>query len=286
MRDNRWILFLTITLILSLLFGFITPVLAKDTTYRIDFGKAEPWEETMIERSLLIRSVSPDFNSITVETDPDLVNASGRKISAHRLKLAVNNQLFSLGDAPVKIKKTQLTPGNILNFQVKLILEPQDAPGIYQGNFMIRVEGDNSRDNLIVEMFVEVKPWVRMEANTTLLILDQLGKEHSVLQNSKPLEINVASNTDWVLYVTLPKSATKLDDRKITIKALAASRIQTEPEFVLSSKDGRRRLAIGTQTTVRGYWDQIILAVMVKDLIKLPAGRYNFEIFLKLEQWK
>lgn len=257
------------------------PVRAEEYRYKIDFGKARPIENLVIDRNLSIK-INPGEDWLKVNFDSFLGNQKGEHIPLNRLNLAVNDRNFDLDHGPFEIDSKALSPNDKLFFTFSLNLAPADHPGNYQG--MITIETPLKKVSFQLE--VEVQPWVRIETDQILIRMDQVAREDLKLQSSIPLTIRVASNSKWVLSVNLDKDIKvplqlRLNQQQVTqeIQSLFSS-----GEFLETEK---KALATGNATVrpSESYWAEISTAVYIDDFIKYPAGERLFQIRFLLELW-
>ena len=278
---------------LSIIFGLLflcvfdyfwvgaNPVRAEVYRYKINFGKARPIENMVVERNLSIKT-SPGENWIKVSFDSALTNRDGGYISINRLTLSINDRNFKLDRGSFEIDSKALSFDNKLFLNFSLNLTPGDCPGKYQG--MVTIETPMKK--IAFQLEIEVQPWVRLETDQSLIRLDQVTKEDFKVCSSVPLIIRLASNAKWVLSVNLGENG------KVPFQLrLEQQRKNNEVQYLFEpgGRLGRDKkpLAVG-DSTVRhsgSYWTEIELAVYIDDFYKYPAGEGVLRLRFLLELW-
>lgn len=257
------------------------PVRAEAYRYRINFGKARPIENMVVERNLSIKT-SPGEDWVKVSFDSALDNRDGDHISTNRLTLSINDRNFKLDRGPfeVDLKALSFDDKLFLNFSLKLT--PGDSPGNYQG--IVTIETPIKK--IAFQLEVEVQPWVRLETDRTLIRLDQVNKEDFKVSSSVPLTIRLASNAKWVLSVNLGEnSKIPFQLRLEQQRGIAEVQYLFEPGGRLGKE--RRVLAVGNSTVRRreSYWAEVDLVVYIDDFYKYPAGERLLQLRFLLELW-
>lgn len=279
--------------ILSIIFGLLflcvfdyfwvgaNPVRVEAYRFKVNFGKARPIENMVVERNLSIKT-SPGENWVKVGFDSALNNRDGDHISINRLTLSINDRNFQLDRGPFEVDSKAVSFEDKLFLNFSLNLTPGDCPGNYQGTVII----ETSMKKVAFQLEVEVQPWVRLETDQTLIRLDQVNKEDFKVRSSVPLTIRLASNAKWVLSVNLGENSNiPFQLRLEQQRGIAEIQYLFEPGGRLGKE--KRVLAVGNSTVRRSesYWAEVHLAVYIDDFYKYPAGERLLQLCFLLELW-
>ncbi len=275
------ILCLSVAVAFDCLWAGTNPVRAEEYRFKIDFGKARPIERIVVDRNLSIKT-DPGENWVKVNFDSNLANHKGDHIPINRLNVAINDRNFELDRGPFEVDSKNLSNNDKLFLSFSLNLTPADRPGNYQG----KITFETQLKKVTFQLEVEVEPWVRIEADQSLIRMDQTMKEDFKLQSSIPLHVRVASNTDWVLSANLANDSKvpiqiKLDQElaREGIRSLfpMGERLETEKKALFNGN--------ATVSPSDSYWAEMSMAVYIGNFTKYPAGEQLFQIRFLLELW-
>ena len=256
----------------------------------VNFGKIQPEQTTAANRILPFSLNTAQADGVLVET-AGLTGANSRQIlPSNRMKLSVGDQSYPLTNSSLKIvfgehHKTK----NTLNFTLTMELLPSDLPDKYSGLLIIRPwldtpQGRKWNNTITAQLTVEVQPWIKLLCEPTVITLETTRYSSRSIQNEQPLQIRIASNTNWVLYCRLKSSQGELIPF-ITVSSPASAGVQTFNRLTGFSNN-RKNLAAGRMTTTNGkYWCDLLLTLEIKNVINYPTGKYQIPLQFSAEFW-
>lgn len=203
-------------------------------------------------------------------------------LEGQRLKLETRGGIYWVAMDPVAIptEPKQLTDENtaalplLLNFTVK----PQDRPGEYRTNLVIRQMGSEGIINeRMLPISLKVGPWVKIEKTIGEVVVGSWGEEPGTLINRVPGEIRVASNFSWQIFLECYlEEGLKSGDLELLLVTHEDSGFEVVSKKPIQLKEGQMLLGGGGPTIKEdGYsWVIIPYFLKVKDYITIPAGKF------------
>ncbi|HYH02851.1 MAG TPA: hypothetical protein VEC37_07100 [Bacillota bacterium] len=262
-----------------LFLAFMPHAVALDYPITVNYGKVQPDQTTALNRILPFSFNAEKADGLLVEI-AGLTGANVRQsLPAKRMMLSVGDQSYQLTNLPLAIIFTERQKtARTLNFTLTLELLPSDLPDKYTGNLIIRPwsdtpQGKKWNNTVTAQLTVEVKPWIKLLCDTTVLNLETTYYSSRSMQNEQPLRIKIASNTQWMLYCQLNLAATELIP-VFSVASIPSTGVQTF-NGVTGFSNNRKSLAAGRTTTADGkYWCDLLLTVEIKNVMNYPAKEY------------
>jgi hypothetical protein len=263
---------------------------AADYYINLDYGKVKPIEAISLSRTIPAAIGVQKADGILVDFNPVLTGPEQRTLPSKRLKLFANRKLFQFTGTPLTIPFSDTVKNrNIIGLAFDLNVNPQDYPGKYEGKVIIRpwVEGPQGREwdhTITIRISVQIQPWVRIEALQNTVSLEDASGSNSQIQNTQPLVLRIASNSNWILFSgTDPESPQTVIQPEIVIQPRGDPSIQITPVKSAGFNNRKNMASGGSTTAAGGYWLELNLMLIIGNFTKYVSGKHTIPLQFTVE---
>jgi hypothetical protein len=279
-------------LTLFLLSGAWQATQAADYSINLDYGKVKPVAAVTLSKTIPAAIAVQKAEGISIELVSALTGPEQRTLPSKRLQLSFSKELYQFAATPLIITFSSAQKSqNIIGLAFDLSLDPKDYPGKYQGKVVIRpwingTEGREWKHTIIINVSVQVQPWVRIEATQTAVALEDTSYSNSQLRNITPFILRVASNTNWVLFCRSEFESLQTEiEPEIIVKPKGNQAIQIFPAKS-EWQNNRKQLALGKATTTAGgYWYELDVILMIPNFTKYISKKYSLPLQFAVDLW-
>lgn len=254
----------------------------------VDFSSVRADETVQRIQSFSIPVNMTGPRGVSIET-PGLTNyQNNQKIPFQRLTLLLNNTSVVMDTSPLTFDFTGGFNNKQFDLKLDLELTPNDQPGIYQGVIQFRFwKTDQNQvkwsEPIQVMLKVRIEPWFRLKTDSVYFKLQpDTVRNNKDLQNTEPLRIQIASNTNWQLGISLLFDKTPVNNKEIAFMVKVENGLtqyQSAGQISITAQDGEKVIATGPATARnKTYWCEIPVDLYLNNYSKYPAGLYNFTV--------
>jgi hypothetical protein len=264
-----------------------TPVMAGEA---VDFGRVTASQFIVVARNMMV-TIPVSCGGVMIESSYGLINSQNHdKIPRERMTLLWSNKTIPLDEPQVFIDFKGLSQTAPVNLKLNLELRPIDRPGCYTGEILLRYWKLNpespdrkqwlSESPVSIPVKVSIEAWVNLQSDIPLLKLESIiFHGNRDLQSSEPLNLKVASNTDWIIYLDLYGTAEGNLPLAIKTSGGQARGYRGIEQMGIGLFQSRKPVAAGAPTVNEmQYWCKVPVNISVNDFAKCPAGIYKFKL--------
>jgi hypothetical protein len=275
-----------------ILFGFSLVLLpranAMDYSLNINFDKVKPLETVTLLETIPVTLTPEKVDGFQVEVSESLTGVQHKQIlPSSRMRIMMNGQPFQLTNSPVTvIFANQNKTADRINLAIELRIKSEDRADSYSGKIILKtwnngVSGKVWNNSIAINLTAVIQPWFKIQCDSDQMVLDQVSYSQARLVNPEPLQLRIASNSNWVLTCNIANSKCELHPMVRIISG------QTPHLQVINSNSvitvNRHILASGTATARNGrYWLELGIGIEIRDVIKYAAKEYTIPIQFNL----
>jgi hypothetical protein len=264
---------------------------AMDYFLNINFGKVKPSESLSLTQPIPMAFPPEKVDGIQIEVTGPLSGVNEKQtIPVGRIRFLLNDQSFQLANSTVTINfADRIKTADQLNLALELKISPEDRADHYTGKLTLRTwvngnEGKQWQHVVVVKIATEIQPWIKMQCETNQIVLDQMDFSAANLANRQPVQLRIASNSNWVLTCNLNGSDCGIHP---TIKILSVrnSQLQILNQNANVTAD-RKNLVLGSATgTSAAYWIDLLLGIEINEYTKYPTKTYTIPLQFTALLW-